>query len=351
MRPFQPAACLVSPLPCADPLARAVVFGLEGARLNHRESAFFRDADPWAFILFARNVETPDQLRRLTDDLRDAVGRDAVIMIDQEGGRVARMAGPHWTEWPNALEQMRLNASLDAVRLRYQIIGLELRAVGITANCAPVLDVARAGTHPVLKSRCFGFDAETVSAAGRACVDGLMSAGVLPVMKHIPGHGLGTVDSHVGVPVVEADLDALDAVDFAPFRALNDVPMGMTSHVLYTAIDDVVGTVSPRVINVIRRQIGFDGLLMTDDLSMGALGGTHAERARGALAAGCDLILHCSGEMHTMLEVLPELPMLVDKSWERAKRAINCGQPQDIVDIEDLLAEYRAIMSTDSQHA
>lgn len=332
-------------------MSRAVVFGLEGARLTPCESAFFRDSDPWAFILFARNVEDPEQLRRLTSELRESVGRDAVIMIDQEGGRVARMVAPYWTEWDNALEQMAVNPSNDAMRLRYQIIGTELREVGITANCAPVLDVARDNTHEVLKSRCFGFDVETVAQAGRACSDGLMAAGVLPVMKHIPGHGAGTVDSHVGVPRVDASLEALQAFDFAPFRALSDLPMGMTSHVLYSAIDDVVGTFSPKVISAIRDDIGFDGLLMTDDLSMGALDGTHETRAARALAAGCDLILHCSGVMETMQEIAPVLPELVDKSQERAKNAINCGQPQDVVDIAALLAEYREIMTTDSQNA
>lgn len=332
-------------------MSRAVVFGLEGARLSPLESAFFRETDPWAFILFARNVEDPDQLKRLTSDLRESVGRDAVIMIDQEGGRVARMVGPHWTEWDNALEQMAANPSLEAMRLRYQIIGTELRDVGITANCAPVLDVARDDTHEVLKSRCFGFDAETVAGAGRACAAGLMAAGVLPVMKHIPGHGAGTVDSHVGVPRVDASLEALQALDFAPFRALSDLPMGMTSHVLYSAIDDVVGTFSAKVIDKIRQDIGFDGLLMTDDLSMGALDGTHEERATRALTAGCDLILHCSGVMETMQEIAPVLPELVDKSAERAANAINCGQTQDVVDIATLVAEYREIMTTDSQNA
>lgn len=329
-------------------MSRAVVFGTHGARLSSEEAAFFRDADPWGFILFARNVETPDQLRRLTSELRDAVGRDAPIMIDQEGGRVERMTSPHWSSWPNALEQMAQNPSSEAVRLRYQIIGAELRAVGIDVNCAPVLDIARDDTHEILRPRCFGFDVKTVAEAGRACADGLLSAGVVPVMKHMPGHGLSAVDSHVGLPVVDADLEALRALDFAPFRALNDLPMGMSAHVVFRQIDELAGTLSKPVIQMIRQEIGFDGLLLTDDLSMGALTGSHGARATQALAAGCDVILHCSGEMDTMAELAGVVPELLGRGLERANHATNCRMPQDIVDIDTAMAEYGEIIKTDS---
>lgn len=329
-------------------MTRAVVFGADGVRLTAREKAFFRDADPWAFILFARNVETPDQLKALTSDMREAVGRDCLVMVDQEGGRVARLRAPHWQEWPNVLDQMAHNPSLDAMQLRYCIIGAELRAVGIDTNCVPVLDVARDETHPFLKSRCFGFEAETVASAGRACANGLIQSGVLPVIKHIPGHGLGAVDSHKGVPVVDASMQTLRAVDFKPFQALSDLPMGMTSHVVYSQIDDVVGTLSAPVIDVIRTEIGFDGLLMTDDLSMGALDGTHAERAGRAIKVGCDMILHCSGDMMHMEEIAECVPELSGDAERRANIALNSRSTQDIVDIDAAIAEYGGMIKVDS---
>ena len=329
-------------------MPRAVVFGADGSRLTSREKAFFKEADPWGFILFARNVDNPDQLRALTAEMRDAVGRDCLVMVDQEGGRVARLRAPHWYEWPNALEQMAQNPSLEAMRLRFRIIGAELRSVGIDTNCVPVLDVAREDTHPFLKSRCFGSDVDTVIKAGRACADGLMSAGVLPVIKHMPGHGLGVVDSHKGVPVVDASLSALRDIDFEPFEALRDLPMGMTSHVVYSAIDETVGTLSKPVIDLIRTEIGFDGLLLTDDLSMGALDGTHATRAKRALNAGCDMILHCSGDMDHMVEIASEVPDVSGDTERRANTAINCRRPQDIVDFDTAIAEYRGMIQVDS---
>jgi len=329
-------------------MARAVVFGAEGARLSAREKAFFREADPWGFILFARNVETPDQLSALTSEMREAVGRDCLVMVDQEGGRVARLRGPHWLEWPNALEQMAINPSLEAIQLRYCIMGMELRRVGIDTNCTPILDVARDNTHAFLKSRCFGEDVETVIAAGRACVDGLASAGVVPVMKHIPGHGLGREDSHEGVPVVDASVEHLRAIDFKPFQALCDLPMGMTAHVVYSEIDDVVGTLSKPVIDMIRSEIGFDGLLLTDDLSMGALDGTHSERAQRAINAGCDIILHCSSDMEHMTQIASVVPKIDADAERRANTAINCRRPQDVVDFEDAIAEYRGMIQVDS---
>lgn len=329
-------------------MPRAVIFGCQGARLSSAEKTFFREVDPWGFILFARNIESPDQLRALTSELRDTIGRDCLVMVDQEGGRVARLRGPHWQEWPDVLEQLRINPSMDAIQLRYRIIGAELCSVGIDTNCIPVLDVARNNTHPFLKSRCFGFDPETVIQAGRAGADGLMSAGVLPVIKHIPGHGLGVVDSHKGLPVVDASLDALRATDFKPFQALNHLPMGMTSHVVYAQIDEIPGTLSRPVIDLIRSEIGFDGLLMTDDLSMGALEGTYHSRAERALHAGCDLILHCSGDVAHMIEIAEAVPILSGDGERRANTAINCRTPQDVVDIDAAIAEYGGMIKVDS---
>ncbi len=329
-------------------MPRAVVFGASGARLTAGEAAFFRGTDPWGFILFARNVETPDQLRALTDELRQSVGRDCLILIDQEGGRVARLRPPHWQEFPDPLDQMQRNPVPEAMALRYRIIGSELRAVGIDANCIPVLDVARDATHPFLKSRCFGFDPDVVAQAGQAAARGLISAGVLPVIKHIPGHGRATVDSHKGLPVVEVSLADLAKTDFPPFQAMSDALMGMTSHVVYRAIDDAPCTHSPKVIATIRERLGFDGLLFTDDLSMEALDGTHAERASKAIAAGCDVVLHCSGHMGEMEDIAGAVPILQGNALRRADAAINGRPPQDVVDIPAMMAEYGAMMSLDS---
>lgn len=270
----------------------ATILGVEGLALGADERAFLREADPWGFILFARNVDSPDQLRRLTGDLRDAVGRDAVVMTDQEGGRVQRLRAPHWTDWPAAIDSAADGAR--AVELRHRLMGQELRAVGIDADAAPCLDIADAATHPFLRDRCLGTDAGTVAQIGRAAAEGLLAAGVLPIVKHMPGHGRARVDSHHDMPVLDIDLETLDRTDFAPFRALADLPMGMTAHIRLTALDQRPATASPAAIALIRDRIGFGGLLMTDDIGMNALSGTAAERAAAARAAGCDLVLACN---------------------------------------------------------
>ncbi|HRO12094.1 MAG TPA: glycoside hydrolase family 3 N-terminal domain-containing protein, partial [Amaricoccus sp.] len=276
--------------------ARAAIFGCAGPELTPEEGRFFAEAAPWGFILFARNVESPAQLRRLTDALRDSVGRDAPVLVDQEGGRVARLRPPHWREWLPALEECaRLPAARRgrAMHLRYRLIAGELRAAGIDVDCAPVLDVARAETHAIIRNRCYGGDPGEVAAIGRAVAEGLLAGGVLPVIKHMPGQGRAPLDSHLELPLVEADRAAL-AEDFAPFRALADLPMAMTAHVVYAAIDPgAPATLSPVVVRLMREEIGFGGLLMTDDISMRALSGGLGERAARALAAGCDIVLHC----------------------------------------------------------
>lgn len=276
--------------------ASATILGPSGPVLDADEAAFFRDADPFGFILFARNVEDPDQLRRLTGDLRAAVGRDAPVLVDQEGGRVQRLRAPHWREWLPPLDQMAATtgpAQARALWLRYRLIAHELRAVGIDADCAPTGDIAGPGTHPFLRNRCFGSDAATVMAAARTCADGLLAGGVLPVMKHLPGHGRAVVDSHLHVPRVKAPLDELDRTDLAPFVALADLPMAMTAHIVFDAVDPSrPATASPGAIRLIRDRIGFDGLLMTDDLSMEALSGSLGDRAAAGIAAGCDIALY-----------------------------------------------------------
>lgn len=318
-----------------------ILGGIAGTGLTPDEAAFFREADPWGFILFARNVDSPDQLRRLTGDLRHAVGRDAVITVDQEGGRVQRLRGPHWTDWPAPLDQAQAGAR--AMWLRYHLIGQELRAVGIDSNCAPTLDVAQPQTHPFLLNRCLGSDPARIAELGRAAAEGMLAAGVLPVVKHMPGHGRAQADSHHGLPQVDAALDDLDALDFAPFRALADLPMGMTAHILFSALDPAPATQSARVVGLIRDRIGFDGLLMTDDITMNALPGSHADRARASVAAGCDLVLHCNGTIDQMVPVVAAAGTMTAEATRRAEAALALRHAPDPADLAGLHAEWRAL--------
>ena len=326
----------------------AAILGCEGARLSPAEAAFFRDADPLGFILFARNVEDPDQVRRLTSDLRAAVGRDAMVLVDQEGGRVQRLRGPHWREWLSPLDQVirsRPGGMERGIWLRYRLIAAELRAVGIDVNCAPTADIAGPATHPFLKNRCFGQEPATVTAAARACADGLLAGGVLPVMKHMPGHGRTVVDSHHDLPMAAAPADELARTDFAPFRALRDLPMGMTAHIVVPAYDaDNPSTASPRMVRVLRTEIGFGGLLLTDDLTMQALSGTLAERTARAIVAGCDIALHCNGERAGMAEVVKAAGPMTDAAALRAKVALSRRTTPAPIDAEALLAELDGLI-------
>lgn len=302
----------------------AAILGCEGLILGADEAAFFRAASPWGFILFARNIDTPAQVRRLTNDLRAAVGRTAPIFIDQEGGRVQRLRAPHWREWPDPLVQARAAGAMAhrAMALRYRLIAQELRDLGIDANCAPTCDIATPDTHRFLHDRCLGTTTNDVIASARACADGLRDGGVLPVIKHIPGHGRASTDSHLALPRVDADAAQLHAEDFAVFRALADLPVAMTAHVLYPALDpDLPATLSARIIGMIRTQIGFDGLLMTDDISMGALQGSLRGLTETALAAGCDMALHCNGKRAEMEAVLEGCTPLSGKALTRAQTA------------------------------
>lgn len=318
-----------------------ILGGIAGTHLTAAERDFFRAADPWGFILFGRNVDHPDQLRRLTGDLRDALGRDAVITVDQEGGRVQRLRGPHWTDWPAPMDQAA--AGPRAMWLRYHLIGRELRAAGIDSNCAPTLDVAQADTHSFLRNRCLGADPETVAILGRASAEGMLAAGVLPVMKHMPGHGRALADSHHDLPTVTASEADLAALDFAPFRALNDLPMGMTAHIRFTALDNAPATASPRMIGLIRDRIGFDGLLMTDDITMNALSGTQADRATASIAAGCDLVLHCNGTIAEMEPVVAAAGPMSEDAQRRADAALAQRRPPQDLDPRALMAEWRGL--------
>lgn len=324
----------------------ACIFGCEGLTLSSAETSFFRDADPFGFILFARNIETPDQVLRLTAQLRAAVGRDAPVLVDQEGGRVQRFRAPHWREWIPPLDEVaRAKDPVRAMFLRYAMIGAELRAVGVDTNCAPMADVATPETHPFLRNRCYSDTPHDVAAIARAVAEGLLHAGVLPVAKHIPGHGRGRVDSHKDLPRVSAAREALDQ-DFAPFKALNDLPMGMSAHVVYEAIDaSAPATTSPAMIRLIRDEIGFGGLLMTDDLSMQALTGTPAERAVASLKAGIDVILHCNGDLDEMHSVAAAAGQLTAKGQSRADAAIQSRPDPTDIDIPALEAEFLALTS------
>jgi beta-N-acetylhexosaminidase len=322
----------------------SAIFGCEGPHLTAREYAFFRDAQPWGFILFARNVQDPAQLARLVADLRNAVGRRAPVLIDQEGGRVQRLRSPHWRDWPPPLTTATQAADpARALWLQYRLIAAELSALGIDADCAPCADIAAPQTHPFLKNRCLGTDAPTVARHARAVADALLHGGVLPVMKHLPGHGRATLDTHLALPTVTAHEDDLAATDFAPFRALADLPMAMTAHVVFAAFSEEPATLSPEMVRVIREDIGFAGLLMTDDLNMEALSGTLADRALRARAAGVDMILHCKGDMDQMIEVAGAAGRLDGASLARAEAALAARAPARPVDLEALAAEWSRV--------
>jgi beta-N-acetylhexosaminidase len=325
---------------------RAVIFGCAGQRLGAAERALFAQAQPWGAILFARNLDNPDQIRALTAELRDATGRNLPILIDQEGGRVQRLTPPLWRGFLPPLDVAR--ASPDPARafwLRGRLIAAELRALGIDVNCAPVADIARPDTHPVLHNRCMGEDAANVARHARAMADGLLAGGVLPVVKHIPGHGRATRDSHHDLPVVTQAPDLLAGTDFAAFAALSDLPLGMTAHLVYQQIDpDHPATTSPRMIALIRDQIGFGGAVMSDDISMQALSGPVQDRARAALGAGCDLVLHCNGVLEEMHALADTCPPLAGAALLRTDAALGQRSAAQAVDLVALDAEHAALM-------
>lgn len=329
----------------------ACIFGCAGKTLTAEERAFFREAQPWGFILFARNIETPDQVRALVDDLRATVHRaDAPVLIDQEGGRVQRLGPPHWRRYPpgRAYGQIKGNDPLlrrEIARLGGRLLAHDLAELGINVDCVPVLDVPQAGAHDVIGDRAYGATPEAVALMGRAAAEGLIAGGVLPVIKHIPGHGRAGADSHHDLPVVDAPYEALDAVDFAPFRVLSDMPMAMTAHVVYTAVDPRrPATTSRKAIrDVIRGACGFDGLVMSDDLSMKALQGTFTERARRSLSAGCDVLLHCNGDMGEMQQVLAGARPLAGRAAQRARAALaRIARTPEPFDVEEGRARFAA---------
>ncbi len=322
---------------------RAFITGCSGLVLTADETAFIRQAEPWGLILFKRNVETPRQVLALTEAFRAAVGRaDAPVLVDQEGGRVQRLGPPHWRAYPSAgrLGAIAGEPWMRAARVRLvaRLMAHDLRAVGITVDCMPVLDVPVAGAHAVIGDRAYADTSELIARLGRAAAEGMLAGGVMPVIKHVPGHGRAGADSHHALPVVDADRDALEAQDFLPFRVLADMPAAMTAHVVYTALDRRrPATTSQRVVrDVIRGDIGFQGLLMSDDLSMQALSGTLRERAAAALRAGCDIGLHCNGILAEMEQVADAVPVLAGVARRRAAAALaritHAVEPLDPVD-------------------
>ncbi|GEO99451.1 beta-N-acetylhexosaminidase [Methylobacterium haplocladii] len=329
---------------------RALILGCSGTHLTAGEAAFFRDVRPWGFILFKRNIGSPDAVRALTASLRETVGRaDAPVLIDQEGGRVQRMGPPHWPKYPAGARFGRLNGSARAMAwLGARLMAHDLAAVGINVDCAPMLDVPVEGTHDIIGDRAYAQDADSVAEIGRAVAEGLMAGGVLPVIKHIPGHGRATSDSHFHLPVVDADRASLEATDFRPFRALNDMPLAMSAHVVYPHLDPKRPATLSRIVidDIIRGAIGFDGLLMSDDLSMKALKGSYRRRSEQAFAAGIDVVLHCNGLMRQMRGVVEGTPVLVGEALRRAEAAMSrLSQNADTFDVAEARTRFEAGLS------
>lgn len=337
----------------SNPRSRAI-FGCAGTALAAEERDFFRDIQPWGFILFGRNVADPDQIRRLVADLRETVGdSSAPVLIDQEGGRVARLTPPHWKERPTAqvfadLHNRAPEEAREAAYLNARLIARDLTDLGINVDCLPVLDVPVEGAHDIIGDRAYGRDPSVIIDLGRAVIEGMIEGGVLPVMKHIPGHGRAGADSHLDLPRVSATAEELSASDFVTFRSLAHCPLAMTAHVVYEAIDaQRPATTSPKVIrDVIRGEIGFDGLLMSDDLSMQALSGSLDRRAKASLFAGCDVVLHCNGNLAEMREIATELKPLEDIHLKRAEAALAHLSTPEEFDIQAAEAQLAALLGT-----
>jgi len=322
-------------------VTRAIILGCSGPRLTEAEAEFFAEAQPFGFILFRRNVEDPEQLAELVAALRACVEHEAPVLIDQEGGRVQRMIPPHWTRYPPGAAYLKASNDLagarETARLGARLMAHDLHAVGIDVDCLPVLDVPVPGAHDIIGDRAYAADPEQVAVLGRAAAEGLMAGGVLPVIKHIPGHGRALADSHHDLPVVNADRAHLEAWDFMPFRALSDMPIAMTAHVVYAALDpEEPATTSRIVLDMVRDELGYQGLIVSDDLSMKALKGDLEHRATSALKAGCDVVLHCNGDMAEMQAVLAGSKKLKGKRRKRAEaamaRRVRLPEPLDVME-------------------
>jgi beta-N-acetylhexosaminidase len=332
--------------------SRAFITGISGLELSADERAFIRAERPWGFILFKRNIETPAQVASLVRELRDLVGNpDAPVLIDQEGGRVQRLGPPHWPVYPpgaafGALYDIDPQLGFQAARLSSRLIAADLIDLEITVDCLPLADVPVEGSDAVIGNRAYGTEPAKVAAIARAVASGLEQGGVLPVLKHIPGHGRATADSHFRLPTVDTGRDELDRTDFAAFQPLADLPMAMTAHVVFSALDPVhPATTSATIIRqVIRGAIGFQGLLMSDDVSMNALAGSIAERTRAIVNSGCDMVLHCNGKLDEMRDVVSETPELTGEALNRANRALASRKQPEPLDRQAARAELDALM-------
>ena len=337
----------------ASPIS-AAIFDSETTTFTADEKAFFKDVNPFGFILFARHCDTPESVKRQISELKSLLGRDRLpVLIDQEGGRVARLKPPHWPKYPPAkvfadMAKHDRDKAHKAVYLNARLIANDLYTLGITVDCAPLADLPVEGAHDIIGDRAFGTEASQVVYLARAMAMGLMEGGIVPILKHIPGHGRAFSDSHHELPVVEESLEVLRATDFVPFKALSNLPMAMTAHVKYTAIDDKhMATQSKAAIDLIRGELGFKGLLMSDDISMKAMEGNLGERARTSLAAGCDVVLHCNATLQEKQEAMKGVTALEGESLLRAERSMASVKVPKTFDhdqarhaLENLLAEY-----------
>ena len=338
--------------------ARAFITGLAGLHVSANERAFLRESQPWGLIIFKRNVSTPDQVLELTSSFRDIVGWHAPVLVDQEGGRVQRLGPPHWPAYPpgvcyGALYDRDVPSALACARLAGHLIASDLANLGIDVDCLPLADVPVAGHDLVIGDRAYGTEPGKVAAIAGAIAQGLLAGGVLPVLKHLPGHGRATADSHAKLPVVDTDRTTLEATDFAAFRPLSALPLGMTAHVVFTAIDATAPatTSATMVREVIRGFIGFQGLLMSDDVSMKALSGSIAERSRAALKAGCDVVLHCNGDMQEMTAVAAEAPELAVQAAKRADAALAARSAPESFDVEAARKTFTQMVASERQTA
>jgi beta-N-acetylhexosaminidase len=321
--------------------SRAFITGLAGLTISANERAFLREASPWGLIIFKRNVSMPEQVVELTRSFRDIVGWEAPVLVDQEGGRVQRLGPPQWPAYPpgaryGSLYDREPKAGLAAARMAGHLIASDLTALGIDVDCLPLADVPVAGSDGVIGDRAYGLEPGKVARIAAAIAEGLLAGGVLPVLKHLPGHGRAMADSHKALPVVSTDRATLESTDFAAFRPLAGLPLGMTAHVVFSAIDPVApATTSVTMVReVIRGFIGFQGLLMSDDISMGALSGSIADRSRAALSAGCDVVLHCNGDLNEMTEVAGVVPQLAGEAARRAETALTQRKAPEQFDVE-----------------
>ena len=335
--------------------SRAFITGLAGLTITASERAFLREARPWGLIVFKRNISTPEQLSALTRDFRDTVGWEAPVLVDQEGGRVARLGPPHWPVYPPGARYSQIydrdpTSGLAAARLAGHLIASDLQAVGIDTDCLPIADIPVDGHDPIIGDRAYGTEPAKVAAIAGAVAAGLLAGGVLPVLKHLPGHGRATADSHLKLPVVTTPRPELEKTDFAAFQPLRNLPLGMTAHVVFSAIDKAQpATTSVTIVSeVIRGFIGFMGLLMSDDVSMGALSGTIAERSHAALAAGCDVVLHCNGDLDEMMQVASAAPGLSGAAAQRADAALaqrSAGEDFDVAAARRIFNQMVALTS------